>query len=859
MVATQNTFKYKEFTMKKNIPFLIWFSIVFTFGVFAATPPPPPVTLAPVGSSPNSSGGSVINQVLTLQPADATHPGAVSTGAQTLAGQKTFSASPLVPDGTNLLRFVITTQTSVTVSPGDVYSDTRGFNYTVLTGGTGVTTITVNSPSGAPNQYFERWAKVSGNSGSTTPFFITYYVDNVTPSLAFANDSTSGIVRFGANDWGLVFNGQTVFEAKTATVAGIPGTDISIGARQAATVDADGVFSVTGNYVDYAAFTFSNANITSPSTGAVALICDGQNGFQCTTLENFASNTENDPYLQGVGALFAGPQNPSGLIVGSENNCYDFVLSTAVNLFQESIYSDSNDTTFKVENFDQSLTSADQRLCTTASTFSLNPSQSSGTLTCVSGGCSGNLTYNSWTPEAFVAFTAGSRYHQNEVLRLTNAGISTNQAVSITGGSGTSNPAIQFNGANAGIAYAGPYEVSIVSNGRKAIDVNATGFGGYPNVGINTAASASTSVPLQAYAGVSGTGVNANAQYIFGNQSNSASSAVSLYLLNGHGTVGASGLTNAAYDSADAYWGGSTLLFADQFSTNLIIATQGTNGILFNVGSTTDSTTERLSITPSIVQVHNSAHFDANSTTVNNVADPASAQDAMTKHYADNHYLATANPLQLTTLQVADGSSTTPSLGFTNETNTGFARIASGDVGLYVGGNLAYEQLGFGNTSAANYYANRNGEAVFSFSNLSTGANSVTTLFVGDGPPSGPNALVMKNYAYASTPTYLAGGSVIESTQFQSGLIISADASAGFMALNVGGGVTPPTAATERVRITPTIVMIEELVQLVVQGSGVTPSCSADGVVAITHAHIMCVCNGSSWVKTSDGSTACTF
>lgn len=49
------------------------------------------VTLAAVGSSPSANGASLSGQVLTLQPADATHPGLVTTGSQTFAGSKTFS------------------------------------------------------------------------------------------------------------------------------------------------------------------------------------------------------------------------------------------------------------------------------------------------------------------------------------------------------------------------------------------------------------------------------------------------------------------------------------------------------------------------------------------------------------------------------------------------------------------------------------------------------------------------------------------------------------------------------------------------------------------------------------------------
>jgi hypothetical protein len=49
---------------------------------------------APGGS--NASGGSILDNTLTLSLADATNPGVVSTVAQTIAGAKTFSVAPVV-------------------------------------------------------------------------------------------------------------------------------------------------------------------------------------------------------------------------------------------------------------------------------------------------------------------------------------------------------------------------------------------------------------------------------------------------------------------------------------------------------------------------------------------------------------------------------------------------------------------------------------------------------------------------------------------------------------------------------------------------------------------------------------------
>lgn len=52
------------------------------------------IALAAVGSTPNANGASIsASQVLTLQPASASFPGIVITGAQTLAGDKTLSGN----------------------------------------------------------------------------------------------------------------------------------------------------------------------------------------------------------------------------------------------------------------------------------------------------------------------------------------------------------------------------------------------------------------------------------------------------------------------------------------------------------------------------------------------------------------------------------------------------------------------------------------------------------------------------------------------------------------------------------------------------------------------------------------------
>lgn len=57
----------------------------------AGGPPAAPGAVGAFGNAPNAAGGTLAANILTLEPADATNPGGVSTAAQTFAGQKTFS------------------------------------------------------------------------------------------------------------------------------------------------------------------------------------------------------------------------------------------------------------------------------------------------------------------------------------------------------------------------------------------------------------------------------------------------------------------------------------------------------------------------------------------------------------------------------------------------------------------------------------------------------------------------------------------------------------------------------------------------------------------------------------------------
>lgn len=67
------------------------------------------LTLAAFGSTPDAKGASFSAGTLTMEPADFTHPGSISTGTQLFAGSKSFEHIKLDPTGAaTVLEFTAT-------------------------------------------------------------------------------------------------------------------------------------------------------------------------------------------------------------------------------------------------------------------------------------------------------------------------------------------------------------------------------------------------------------------------------------------------------------------------------------------------------------------------------------------------------------------------------------------------------------------------------------------------------------------------------------------------------------------------------------------------------------------------------
>ncbi len=143
------------------------------------------VTLAAVGSTPSANGASLSNQVLTLQPADATHPGVITAGAQSLAGDKTTSGRVKTTETSTS-----TTHSSNAIQADGGMSTKRNIYVGNATSGQGGQVIFRNDTGTA------KWASGLDITAGAVDFVI-YDRSNSRAAMTI-NTSSSAVVFFGS-------------------------------------------------------------------------------------------------------------------------------------------------------------------------------------------------------------------------------------------------------------------------------------------------------------------------------------------------------------------------------------------------------------------------------------------------------------------------------------------------------------------------------------------------------------------------------------------------------------------------------------------------------------------------------------
>lgn len=216
-------------------------------------------TLAAIGSSPNANGATISGSTLTLEPADGSFGGVVTTGTQTIAGAKTFSSaftsststtSPILIGGTG-------TGSSISIRP------TSGV------GSTGADIIFQNGNNGGTEI-----ARVTGSNGytgfGTASPLMKFDITNGT-QVTGANSGNPNALNVTGSNQALTGGGATMFLNSNSAMGADVGASLAFTAlRVSGDNTSDMIFAIakgakenasSGNYNGYFAIATQSHNL----------------------------------------------------------------------------------------------------------------------------------------------------------------------------------------------------------------------------------------------------------------------------------------------------------------------------------------------------------------------------------------------------------------------------------------------------------------------------------------------------------------------------------------------------------------------------------------------------------------------
>lgn len=249
---------------------------------------------AAVGSSPNANAYSVAaDNTLTLQPGDATHPGVVTTGSQTIAGNKTFTGSISASNlsGTNTGDITLTafgaapsanaatlSGQALTLQPADS-SHPGGISTLAQTLGAGNKSFTDHvALNNAKQIYFNAIGDTNWRIGRATGAFSTPHIGGATLQVVVNSSASEGFaVGYNGASAAVEINATDMWVAPQATFAdNIKGSKWQVTASDGhvsfdnASITSDGAGKLSVTNINDSGLTASQAVFTDGSKNLVS-------------------------------------------------------------------------------------------------------------------------------------------------------------------------------------------------------------------------------------------------------------------------------------------------------------------------------------------------------------------------------------------------------------------------------------------------------------------------------------------------------------------------------------------------------------------------------------------------------------